>query len=88
MTAERVKACRKARSLGRMAGVPGPVVREMIGGRMSANAKKIVIVAVVALVLFFLITRPTQSADVVHNVLGWLRDGAEAIVTFVRALFS
>ena len=55
---------------------------------MSANAKKILIVAVVALVLFFLISKPTQSADVVHNVLGWLRDGAEAIVTFVRALFS
>lgn len=56
--------------------------------RMSANVKKVVIVAVVALVLFFLITRPTQSADVVHSVLGWLRSGAEAIVTFVRALFS
>lgn len=56
--------------------------------RMSAKTKKIVIVAVVALVLFFLITRPTQSAGVVHSALGWLRDGAEAIVTFVRTLFS
>jgi cell shape-determining protein MreC len=56
--------------------------------RMSANMKKVVIVAVVALVLFFLITRPTQSADVVHNILGWLRNGAEAIVTFVRSLFA
>jgi hypothetical protein len=55
---------------------------------MSANLKKVVIVAVVALVLFFLITSPTQSAAVVHNVLGWLRSGAEAIVTFVRALFA
>jgi cell shape-determining protein MreC len=55
---------------------------------MSANTKKILIVAAVALVLFFLITKPTQSADVVHNVLGWLRNGAEAIVTFVRSLFS
>ncbi|WAL67536.1 hypothetical protein ORV05_07070 [Amycolatopsis cynarae] len=55
---------------------------------MSAKTKKILIVAVVALVLFFLITRPTQSAGVVHNALGWLRDGAEAIVTFVRTLFS
>ena len=55
---------------------------------MSANAKKFLVVAVVALVLFFLITKPTQSADVVHNVLGWLQDGAEAIVTFVRELFS
>lgn len=56
--------------------------------RMSANTKKILVVAVVALVLFFLITRPTQSAQVVQQALGWLRDGAEAIVTFVRTLFS
>ena len=55
---------------------------------MSGNTKKIVIVAVVALVLFFLVTKPNQSADVVHNILGWLRNGAEAIVTFVRNLFS
>jgi cell shape-determining protein MreC len=56
--------------------------------RMAASTKKILIVAVVALVLFFLITKPTQSADVVHDILGWLRNGAEAIVTFVRSLFS
>jgi hypothetical protein len=56
--------------------------------RMSANSKKVVIVAVVALVLFFLITRPTESAGVVHNGLGWMRGGAESIVTFVRTLFS
>lgn len=55
---------------------------------MSGNTKKIVVVAVVALALFFLVTRPTESADVVHNVLGWLRNGAEAIVTFMRNLFS
>ena len=42
----------------------------------------------VALVLFFLITQPHQSADFVHRVLGWLKAGAEAIVTFFRALFS
>ncbi|MDT7726891.1 MAG: hypothetical protein QOI21_3467 [Actinomycetota bacterium] len=55
---------------------------------MSANVKKILIVGVVALVLFFLITQPTESAGAVHNVLGWLKKGAEAIVTFVRTLFS
>jgi hypothetical protein len=43
---------------------------------------------VVALVLFFLITQPVQSAAAVHNVLGWLQTGAGAIVTFVKALFS
>lgn len=55
---------------------------------MSGNTKKIVIVAVVGLVLFFLVTKPNESADVVHNILGWLRNGAEAILTFVRNLFS
>jgi hypothetical protein len=55
---------------------------------MSGGMKKVLIVGVVALVLFFLITQPTQSADFVHRVLGWLKDGAEAIVTFFRTLFS
>ncbi len=55
---------------------------------MSGGVKKVLIVGVVALVLFLLITQPQQSADFVHRVLGWLKDGAEAIVTFFRALFS
>ena len=38
--------------------------------------------------LFFLITQPQQSAEFVHRVLGWLKGGAEAIVTFFRSLFS
>ena len=55
---------------------------------MSPNLKKILVVAVVALVLFFLITQPHESADTVHRVLGWLKSGAQAIVTFVKSLFS
>jgi hypothetical protein len=55
---------------------------------MSPNVKKILTVGVVALVLFFLITRPVQSAAAVHNVLGWLGIGAAAIMTFVRSLFA
>ncbi|MBB4684901.1 hypothetical protein [Amycolatopsis jiangsuensis] len=55
---------------------------------MSSGVKKIIVVGVVVLVLFFLITQPTGSAELVHRVLGWLREGAEAIVTFFRTLFS
>lgn len=51
------------------------------------DTKKIVTIALVALLLFFLITQPTQSAQTVQNVLGWLQDGAEAIITFVKSLF-
>jgi hypothetical protein len=52
------------------------------------NLKKIIIVLVVAFVLFFLISQPTESANVVTNVLGWLKQGAEAIITFVKSLFA
>ncbi|MEU5696069.1 hypothetical protein [Actinosynnema sp. NPDC020468] len=52
------------------------------------NLKKVVTLAVVALVLFFLITQPDQSAQAVKAALGGLRDGAESILTFVRSLFA
>lgn len=52
------------------------------------NLRKVIIILVVAFVLFFLITQPTQSAGVVTSVLGWLKTGAEAIITFVRSLFA
>lgn len=55
---------------------------------MSPNVKKVLIVGVVALVLFFLISQPHESADAVQQAFGWLGDGADAIVTFVRSLFS
>lgn len=55
---------------------------------MSPGVKKVLVFGVVALVLFLLISRPNESADAVQSALGWLRDGAEAILTFVQSLFS
>jgi len=52
------------------------------------NLKKLIVLVVVAFLLFFLITQPTGSAGVVTNILTWLKDGATAIVTFVRSLFG
>jgi hypothetical protein len=52
------------------------------------NAKKLIVLVAVAFVLFFLITQPTESANVVDTVLTWLKDGAESIITFVRSLFT
>ncbi|MFD1150936.1 hypothetical protein [Saccharothrix hoggarensis] len=52
------------------------------------NVKKVVTLAAVALVLFLLITEPDQSAEAVKTALGWLRSGAESIITFVRSLFA
>ena len=52
------------------------------------NAKKLIVLVVVAFVLFFLITQPQESADVVDSILTWLKDGAESIITFVKTLFA
>lgn len=52
------------------------------------NAKKLITLVAVAFVLFFLITQPNESATVVNNVLTWLKDGAQSIITFVKSLFG
>lgn len=55
---------------------------------MSSGTKKFLLIVIVAFVLFFLITRPTDSANVVHTSLGGLRGGADSVVTFVNSLFG
>jgi hypothetical protein len=52
------------------------------------NAKKLVTWLVVALVAYLLIGRPVESANAVHEVLAWAQQGAEALIVFVRSLFS
>jgi hypothetical protein len=51
------------------------------------NAKKAMMLVGVALILFYVITQPTQAADAVQGILGWLKSGAEAIITFMKNLF-
>ncbi|CRK58353.1 hypothetical protein [Alloactinosynnema sp. L-07] len=52
------------------------------------DAKKAAILVVVAISLFYVITQPTAAADAVQGIFGWLRDGAEAIITFLKNLFA
>ncbi|GGP49769.1 hypothetical protein [Saccharothrix coeruleofusca] len=52
------------------------------------NVKKVVTLAAVALALFLLITQPDESAAAVRQVLQWLREAAEAVITFFRSLFG
>lgn len=52
------------------------------------KAKKVLMLVGVALVLFYVITQPAQAAEAVQGILGWLRDGAEALITFMRNLFA
>jgi hypothetical protein len=52
------------------------------------KAKKVLMIVGVALILFYVITQPGPAADAVQSILGWLREGAEAIITFVQNVFA
>ncbi|MFL6125154.1 hypothetical protein [Actinophytocola sp.] len=52
------------------------------------KAKKVLMLVGVALVLFYVITQPGPAAQAVQEILGWLRQGAEAIITFVQNVFA
>jgi hypothetical protein len=52
------------------------------------NLKKLIVLVVVVFLLFFLVTQPHESANVVDNILNWLKSGAQAIITFVKSLFA
>lgn len=52
------------------------------------DVKKLATIVVAAIVLFYVITQPTQAGQAVQDILGWLRDGAEAIITFMKSVFA
>ncbi|SFP88998.1 hypothetical protein SAMN02982918_3758 [Saccharomonospora viridis] len=57
-------------------------------GLIAVNAKKLASFAGIALVLFFVIARPTEAAGFVDSIITALRDAAEAVITFVSSVFS
>jgi len=57
-------------------------------GSINVNLKKLLTWAAVALVLFFLISAPAQASALVTHVLDLLKNGATAIVTFVKTLVA
>ena len=68
---------------------PGDGAAGPLGSGLGlVNLKKLIVLVVVAFLLFFLITQPTGSAGVVTTILDWLKEGATAIVTFVKSLFA
>lgn len=50
--------------------------------------KKAGLALVIGLLIFALITDPAGLADGTTTFLGWLKDGAVAIITFVKSLFK
>ena len=52
------------------------------------DLKKLIVLVVVAFVLFYLISAPSEAANAVHAVLNALKTGADALITFVKTLFA
>ncbi|MGQ0838259.1 hypothetical protein [Actinokineospora sp.] len=52
------------------------------------NVKKVLILTGAALLVFFLVTQPVQSAGIVNSLITTLREGAEAVITFMRTVFQ
>jgi hypothetical protein len=52
------------------------------------KAKKLAQLAVLALLLFYLITQPIQAAEGVRGLLAWLEEAAEALIVFIENLFA
>ncbi|SFQ18428.1 hypothetical protein SAMN05421810_10581 [Amycolatopsis arida] len=50
--------------------------------------KQLLTIAGIGLVLFFVIARPQDAAGLVTNILGFLRDAAESVITFVSTVFT
>ena len=52
------------------------------------DVKKTLTIVGAAIVLFYVITQPTQAGQAVQDILAWLRDGAESIFTFLRGIIA
>jgi hypothetical protein len=52
------------------------------------NTKKALIIIGAALIAFFLISQPVQSASLVNDILLGLKNAANAVITFVRSVFQ
>jgi hypothetical protein len=52
----------------------------------SVNAKKVILLAATAVLVYTLIVHPTQLGDGVQQLLDWIGDGLGAIVDFMRSV--
>lgn len=50
---------------------------------VSLNVQKIVGLLVIALLIFFVLTRPEAAANSVGNILGMLKDAGTQVVSFI-----
>jgi hypothetical protein len=55
---------------------------------VTVDGKKLVILSVAALMLFYVIVNPADAACTVQQVLGLLEDGANGLFAFTKEFFA
>lgn len=50
------------------------------------KVKKVLLLTAAALLVYALVVHPTELGDGVRSVLGWITDGIDAVVTFLRSV--
>jgi hypothetical protein len=51
------------------------------------NVKKTAGVVVVILIIFFVIAQPKDAANIVHDIIDWLKWAAIQVVNFLKGVF-
>ncbi len=54
---------------------------------MSTQARRLLILVVVGVLLFFVISQPEGAADVVRSIIALIGQALSSIATFFRSLF-
>lgn len=54
---------------------------------MSKQARRLLVLVVVAVVLYFVISEPEGAADVVRSIVALIGEALSSIATFFRELF-
>ena len=71
-----------------MAEDDGVRLTEQQKRRQRSRSVAIGLALAAPVVLFYVVTQPNQAGLAVQGILGWLRDGAEAIITFMKSIFA
>jgi hypothetical protein len=50
--------------------------------------KKVLLLVGVAVLVYTLLAHPDQLGDGAQTLLGWVRDGIEAVLTFFRSMIT
>jgi hypothetical protein len=56
------------------------------GGAVSASMKKVTTLLIVAFLIFYLLSRPTEFANTIEDIVGWFGDAFDSIIRFFKAL--